>query len=248
MKSEKTFPYPCEYTKVSISLIFSPYLLKLVDYFPRIWPWIRIKLYDKYKIGSPTTTMDKIKRDMPVEHSLHEMGSFPVQCLLFITFFLPFMIPFLNILLLISLMLFKLLERYFVLNYHSLQRSIHFSSILSIYKVSLIGFLLLRILNFSNSNVVLKFLNLFSISTEGSTFQPGIWNLLKLIAERIWAGLTSLADLSEITKNIWVSILNLGFISLFGIIAIWILVCMFGKNSFRNRIIQKLVELEEKIE
>lgn len=152
--------------KVSFSLIFSPYLLKLIDYLPRIWAWLRIKLYDKYKLGHPTTIMDKIKRDMPVKHSIHEMGSFLCQCLFFITFFLPFMIPFLNILLLISLFLFKIQERYSILNYHSLEKTIHFTSILSIYKVSLVGFLLLQIFNFSNSNLILQFIGLFAITTE----------------------------------------------------------------------------------
>lgn len=233
--------------KVSFSLMFSPYLLKLLDYAPRIWAYFRIYCYDKYNIGRPTTIMDKIKRDMPVNHSIHEMGSFLCQCLFFITFFIPFMIPLLNILLLLSLLVFKLQERYFVLNYHSLQRSIHFTSILSIYKVSLFGFLLLQILNFSNSNFVLKFLNLFSVSTEGSKFEPGILNFFKIIGTKLWEGIKKIGQFSEIGKNIWGTILDLGFISLFGVISIWILACMFGKKNFTRRIVTKLVELEEKI-
>jgi len=129
--------------KVTLSLIFSPYLVKLVDYIPKLWAFIRVYIYDTWKLGPPTTIMNKIKRDMPVKHNIHDMSTYICQCLFFITFFLPFMIPFLNILLVLSLYVFRLQERYFILNYHSLQRSIHFTSILSIYKVSLIGFLLL---------------------------------------------------------------------------------------------------------
>lgn len=230
-----------------MSLIFSPYLVKLVDYIPKLWAFIRVYVYDNWRLGPATTIMNKIKRDMPVKHNIHDMSTYICQCLFFITFFLPFMIPLLNILLVLSLYLFRLEERFFILNYHSLQRSIHFTSILSIYKVSLIGFLLLQVLNFSNSNIVMKFINLFSINTENIEIETNLLNFLLLIVRQLFVILTNFSVFKELGKNVLITVVDLGFIGVFGLASIWILGCMFGSTTFRNRVISKLVELEHKL-
>jgi hypothetical protein len=188
--------------KVTLSLIFSPYLVKLLDYIPKIWAFLRVYLYDNYKVGPATTIMNKIKRDMPVRHNIHDMSTYICQCLFFITFFLPFMIPLLNIVLLLSLYLFRIVERYLILNHHSLQRSIHFTSILSIYKVSLIGFLLLQVLNFSNSNIVMKFISLFSINTENIEIEANLLNFMLLIVRKIFNILANFSDYKELGQNV----------------------------------------------
>lgn len=157
------------------------------------------------------------------------------------------MIPLLNILLVLSLYLFRLEERFFILNYHSLQRSIHFTSILSIYKVSLIGFLLLQVLNFSNSNIVMKFINLFSINTENLEIETNLLNFLLLIVRKLFVILTNFSVFKELGKNVLITVVDLGFIGVFGLASIWILSCMFGSTTFRNRVISKLVELEDKL-
>ena len=59
-----------------MSLIFSPYLVKLVDYIPKLWAFIRVYVYDNWRIGPATTIMNKIKRDMPVKHNIHDMSTY----------------------------------------------------------------------------------------------------------------------------------------------------------------------------
>jgi len=93
----------------------------------------------------------------------------------------------------------------------------------------------------------MKFINLFSINTENLEIETNLLNFVLLIVRKLFVILTNFQVFKELGKNVLITVVDLGFIAVFGLAAVWILWCMFGQTTFRNRVISKLVELEDKL-
>lgn len=230
--------------KVSFSLIASPYIEKLMNHLDKFWRSVKIFL-QKYKIRIFTVTIiDKIKRDLPVEHSIPEMASFLVQCLFFILFFESFMIPFLNIFLLIALVIFGFLDQYLLLRHHSMSKCVNLDMILTVYKTAIVGTVILQVLNFSNSDFILQFLNFFSFSDLNSGDRVSVTSVFVVFFNLFFNFFKNISKLKSTgTRFVTILIGSGGF----GVLIIVMLVVMskkYGVKKIYKDLMDLLVERE----
>ena len=234
--------------KVSFSIIFSPYLVKLIDYLPKIWIHIKIFLSNRFSIGPRVTILDMLRRDMPVMHNIVDMASFLVEVIFFITFFESFMMPVINVILFASLVIFEKTEHAMLYKYHSTIKTVHFDSILSIYRTSILGFLILQVLSFSNMNITVKFLTLFNVLDKLKT-DDNEWDFLfslKLILKNIYQLIEDFTDYKSVYEWLSAILLQLGIVGLLSFILYILLKWQFNQSKMIGRLIGKLVAQEER--
>ena len=154
--------------KVCLMLCLTPYIVKLIDFLPKIWRIIR-KNYKK-RLG---LNWDKVKVELPIQHDFVVAGSFAVQCVFFASFFAAFMMPFLNLIFLIGLYSFYHFERHMLNKHLSRRKGFSFRQIKMMYQTCFVGFLLIQPLSFGNVHLVLSYFNNMSIKSLTSILISG---------------------------------------------------------------------------
>lgn len=138
--------------KVGLMLCLSPYLLKLIDFIPKLFNKIKMKLPFGTKLN-----LNKVIADLPVEHHIDVMGSFVVQCVFFLGFFESFMMPILSMLIVLGLFVFYHFESYMLKNHQARKIGLSLNQVKMIYTFSYFGFLVVQPLAIGNVNLVLSY-------------------------------------------------------------------------------------------
>lgn len=146
--------------KVGLMLCFSPFLLKFVDFIPKIINKLKVK----FSFGSPLN-LHKVKADLPVEHNIDVMASFVVQSVFFLGFFESFMMPILSMLIIIGLFVFYHFESYMLKNYQARNISLSLNQVKMIYTLSYFGFLAIQPLAIGNVNLVLSYFDSLNLKS-----------------------------------------------------------------------------------
>lgn len=169
--------------KVALSLIFSPYTQKFVEfYLPIFLPKVKEKLLGKRRL------LESERMKLEYDRSLHSMGSvgsFFVQGVFYISFIQSFIMPFINIIVVIGMFLFLKFERYTLLNKHTVHCWINVDAVLMMYRSAIFGFLVIKFFGLGNSVLVLNYMSNVNLQTLYnlifSIFDYSI-NLILLIA------------------------------------------------------------------
>lgn len=123
--------------KVGISLVISPYTVKLTDH---VWKWANMIKYKIRKMEWPTN-YNRVISDIPVEHNFDFMATFIVQTIFTIGFFQPFMIPTLSGFFVLTLVLFYFVEKKSLSSWQSHRKGLNINRVKLMYTTSLLGFL-----------------------------------------------------------------------------------------------------------
>ena len=165
--------------KVGLMLIFSPFIQMLVAFLPKIIGYFKTKFFP-----SKSIMLDAVNRDLPAEHDMGNMASFIIQCIFYASFFSGFMMPIVNWLMVVGLMTFYLVEKYFILNVYSMQRGMNINNINMVYRMIFWTFVFGNVLSIGNASVVIAYFNTFNFSVLRSFFVKVLeysFNLLAII-------------------------------------------------------------------
>ena len=141
--------------KVGLALMFTPYLQKGIDFLPKIYYKLKVKL----NFSSKVLNIDKIRADMPVKHDMGVMISMVLQGICFISFFSSFMMPILNYVILLGIFVFYYFEKWTLTHFHYNYRALNFNLIQKIYFLAFLGFMLTRVFSIGNANIIINYFN-----------------------------------------------------------------------------------------
>jgi len=153
--------------KVALMLVLSPLIQLLVAFFQKI----KASLMIKYR-PSKCTMLDAVTADLPAQHDLGNTASFLIQSVFFISFFQGFMMPIVHWIVLLGIILFYFLERYFISSVYSLRIGMSITNTSMVYRLFIWAFVIGQGLSVSNASMIiayfqrLDFLSLSSMLTR----------------------------------------------------------------------------------